>query len=83
MTHNEFIAFKTVHALNVALYSSSIDRNEQILFKSIIDTIKLKVDCNKVNAAQRALDYLSLVKESPAITVLKRDLTDLLNKSHF
>ena len=79
MTHNEFIAFKTIHILNVALYSTSIDRDEQILFKSIIDTIKLKIDCNKTNAAQRALDYLSLVKESAAISVLKRDLEDLLD----
>jgi hypothetical protein len=68
--------------LNVAINAKCTDRNEKIFFGAIIKDISA-LDPNSVNIPLTVIRYLGYVKESDAITVLKRDLTDLLDTSHF
>ena len=78
---NEFKA-RVIHMLNVAINAKCTDRNEKIFFGAIIKKIST-LDPNTVNIPLTVIRYLGYVKESPAVAVLKRDLADLLNISHF
>lgn len=78
---NEFKA-RVIHILNVAINAKCTDRDEKIFFGAIIKKIST-LDPNTVNIPLTVIRYLGYVKESPAIIVLKRDLTELLNTSHF
>ena len=78
---NEFKA-RVIHMLNVAINAKCTDRDEKIFFGAIIKDISA-LDPNSVNIPVTVIKYLGYVKETPAITVLRRDLADLLDKSHF
>ena len=73
---------RVIHMLNVAINAKCTDRNEKIFFGAIIKDISV-LDANTVNIPLTVIRYLGYVKESAAIAVLKRDLTDLLDTSHF
>ena len=73
---------RVIHMLNVAIKAKCTDRNEKIFFGAIIKDIS-ELDPNAVSIPVTVIKYLGYVKESPAIAVLKRDLTDLLDRSHF
>ena len=78
---NEFKA-RVIHMLNVAINAKCTDRDEKIFFGAIIKDISA-LDADTVNIPQTVIRYLGYVKESAAISVLKRDLADLLDISHF
>ena len=73
---------RVIHMLNVAINAKCTDRDEKIFFGAIIKDIS-ELDPNSVNIPLTALKYLRYAKESPAVAVLKRDLEDLLDISHF
>ena len=73
---------RVIHMLNVAINAKCTDRDEKIFFGAIIKDISA-LDADTVNIPQTVIRYLGYVKESAAIAVLRRDLTDLLDKSHF
>ena len=73
---------RVIHILNVAINAKCTDRDEKIFFGAIIKDIS-KLDPNTVNIPVTVIKYLGYVKESPAVAVLKRDLEDLLDISHF
>ena len=73
---------RVIHMLNVAINAKCTDRDEKIFFGAIIKDISA-LDADTVNVPQTVIRYLGYVKESAAIAVLKRDLTDLLDISHF
>ena len=73
---------RIIHMLNVAINAKCTDRDEKIFFGAIIKDISA-LDADTVNIPQTVIRYLGYVKESAAIAVLRRDLTDLLDKSHF
>ena len=81
MNGYEFKA-RIIHMLNVAINAKCTDRDEKIFFGAIIKDIS-ELDPNSVNIPLTALKYLRYAKESPAVAVLKRDLEDLLDTSHF
>ena len=78
---NEFKA-RVIHMLNVAINAKCTDKDEKIFFGAIIKDISA-LDADTVNIPQTVIRYLGYVKESAAIAVLKRDLEDLLDISHF
>ena len=71
---------RVIHMLNVAINAKCTDRDEKIFFNAIIKDISA-LDPNTVNIMSAVIRYLGYVKESAAIAVLKRDLTDLLDIS--
>ena len=73
---------RAIHMVNVAINAKCTDRNEKIFFGAIIKKIST-LDPNTVNIPLTVIRYLGYVKESPAVAVLKRDLADLLDISHF
>ena len=73
---------RVIHMLNVAINAKCTDRDEKIFFGAIIKDISA-LDANTVNIPVTVIKYLGYVKESAAIIVLKRDLTDMLDASHF
>lgn len=73
---------RVIHMLNVAINAKCTDRDEKIFFRAIIKDISV-LDANTVNIPLTVIRYLGYVKESPAVAVLKRDLEDLLDISHF
>ena len=73
---------RVIHMLNVAINAKCTDRDEKIFFGAIIKDISA-LDANTVNIPVTVIKYLGYVKESPAVAVLKRDLADLLDLSHF
>ena len=73
---------RIIHMLNVAINAKCTDRDEKIFFGAIIKDISA-LDPNTVNIPLKVFKYLGYVKQSAAITVLKIDLIDLLDKSHF
>ena len=73
---------RVIRMLNVAINAKCTDRNEKIFFGAIIKDISA-LDPNYVNIPVTVIKYLGYVKESPAVAVLKRDLADLLDISHF
>ena len=73
---------RVIHMLNVAINAKCTDRDEKIFFGAIIKDISA-LDPNTVNIPVTVIKYLEYVKESAAIAVLKRDLEDLLDISHF
>jgi len=81
MNGYEFKA-RIIHMLNVAINAKCTDRDEKIFFGAIIKDIS-ELDPNSVNIPLTVIRYLGYVKESAAIAVLKRDLLDLLDISHF
>ena len=77
---------KVIHTLTVAIKANSTNTAEKMLLRTIISDICRYALVNSTHVpgyARYALKHLKYVNETPAITVLKRDLTDLLNKSHF
>ena len=68
--------------LNVAINAKCTDRDEKIFFGAIIKDISA-LDPNTVNIPLKVFKYLGYVKQSAAITVLKIDLIDMLDRSHF
>lgn len=68
---------RVIHMLNVAINAKCTDRDEKIFFGAIIKDISA-LDPTTVNIPLTVFKYLGYVKESAAIAVLKRDLTDLL-----
>ena len=73
---------RIIHMLNVAINAKCTDRDEKIFFGAIIKDIST-LDPNTVNIPLKVFKYLGYVKQSAAITVLKIDLIDLLDRSHF
>ena len=73
---------RVIHMLNVAINAKCTDKDEKIFFGAIIKDISA-LDPNTVNIPLKVFKYLGYVKASAAITVLKIDLIDLLDKSHF
>ena len=73
---------RVIRMLNVAINAKCTDRNEKIFFGAIIKDISV-LDANTVNIPLTVIRYLGYVKESAAITVLKIDLIDMLDASHF
>ena len=73
---------RIIHMLNVAINAKCTDRDEKIFFGAIIKDISA-LDPNTVNIPLKVFKYLGYVKQSAAITVLKIDLIDLLDRSHF
>ena len=73
---------RVIHMLNVAINAKCTDKDEKIFFGAIIKDISA-LDPNTVNILQTVIRYMGYVKESAAIAVLKRDLEDLLDISHF
>ena len=73
---------RVIRMLNVAINAKCTDRDEKIFFGAIIKDISA-LDPNSVNIPLKVFKYLGYVKESAAITLLKIDLIDLLDKSHF
>ena len=73
---------RVIHMLNVAINAKCTDRDEKIFFGAIIKDISA-LDPNTVNIPLKVFKYLGYVKQSAAITVLKIDLIDLLDRSHF
>ena len=73
---------RVIHMLNVAINAKCTDRDEKIFFGAIIKDIS-SLDADTINIPVTVIKYLGYVKESAAIAVLKRDLEDLLDISHF
>ena len=73
---------RIIHMLNVAINAKCTDKDEKIFFGAIIKDISA-LDPNTVNIPLKVFKYLGYVKQSAAITVLKIDLIDLLDRSHF
>ena len=73
---------RVIHMLNVAINAKCTDKDEKIFFGAIIKDISV-LDPNTVNIPLKVFKYLGYVKQSAAITVLKIDLIDLLDRSHF
>ena len=73
---------RIIHILNVAINAKCTDKDEKIFFGAIIKDISA-LDPNTVNIPLKVFKYLGYVKQSAAITVLKIDLIDLLDRSHF
>jgi hypothetical protein len=73
---------RVIHMMNMAINAKCTDRDEKIFFGAIIKKIST-LDPNTVNIPLTVIGYLGYVKESAAIAVLKRDLLDLLDISHF
>ena len=73
---------RVIHMLKIAISAKCTDRNEKIFFGAIIKDISA-LDADTVNIPLTVIRYLGYVKESAAIAVLRRDLTDLLDASHF
>ena len=85
-TNYEFTLEKVIHTLTVAIKANSTSAAEKMLLRTIISDICRYAVVNWKHApgyVKYALKHLKNVEETPAITVLKRDLTDLLDKSHF
>ena len=81
MNGYEFKA-RVIHMMNVAINAKCTDRDEKIFFGAIIKDIS-SLDADTINIPVTVIKYLGYVKESPAVAVLKRDLEDLLDISHF
>ena len=73
---------RIIHMLNVAINAKCTDRDEKIFFGAIIKDISA-LDPNTVNIPLKVFKYLGYVKQSAAITVLKIELIDTLDRSHF
>ena len=73
---------RIIHMLNVAINAKCTDKDEKIFFGAIIKDISA-LDPNTVNIPLKVFKYLGYVKQSAAITVLKIDLIDMLDRSHF
>ena len=77
---------KFIHTLNVAIKTNRTIAAEKMLLRTIISDICRYAVVNWKYApgyVKYALKHLKNVEETPAIIVLKRDLADLLDISHF
>ena len=82
MTHEELLKSKVIKALSIAVSAKSTDGYEKMFLEQVAAEVS-KYDVYSVNIAEAALFYVSRLEESPAVAVLKRDLADLLDISHF
>ena len=80
MTREELLKSKVIKALAIAVSAKSTDGYEKMFLEQVAAEVS-KYDVYSVNIAEAALFYVSRLEETPAITVLKRDLTELLNTS--
>ena len=80
------VLWRVIHTLTVAIKAYSTNKVEKMLLRTIISDICRHAVVNSAydpRYARYALKRLKNVEETPAITVLKRDLAELLNTSHF
>ena len=82
ITDFKMILQKVIHILTIAIKANSTNNSEKMMLRIIISDI-CRYDVDSVNIPAAVLKQLAYFKETPAITVLRRDLTDLLNASHF
>ena len=82
ITDYKMLLQKVIHMLTIAIKANSTNNSEKMLLRIIISDI-CKYDVDSVNIPAAVLKQLNYFKETAAITVLRRDLTELLNKSHF
>ena len=82
MTREELLKSKVIKALAIAVSAKSTNGYEKMFLEQVAAEVS-KYDVYSVNIAEAALFYVSRLEESPAIIVLKRDLTELLDTSHF
>ena len=82
------VLWHVIHILTIAIKANSTNKYEKMLLRTIISDICRYAVINNANAydpgyVKFALKHLKNVEETPAIIVLKRDLADLLDTSHF
>lgn len=82
MTHEELLKSKVIKALAIAINAESTNRYEKKFLEQVVIQV-FNYDAYSVNIPDAVLFYVSILEETPAIIVLKRDLTELLNTSHF
>lgn len=78
ITDYKMVLQKVIHILTIAIKANSTNNSEKMLLRIIISDI-CRYDVDTVNIPAAVLKQLAYVKETPAITVLRRDLADLLN----
>ena len=80
-TDYKFALEKVIHTLTVAIKANSTSKAEKMLLRTIVADIcrYTAVNYRLASVPMAVLKQLKNVIETPAITVLKRDLTDLLN----
>ena len=85
VTDYKMVLQKVIHILTVAIKANSTSKAEKMLLRTIVADIcrYTAVNYRLASVPMAVLKQLKNVMETPAITVLKRDLTDLLDKSHF
>ena len=76
------VLWRVIHMLTVAIKANSTNKAEKMLLRTIISDICRHAVVNSAydpRYVRYALKRLKNVEETPAITVLKRDLTEMLN----
>ena len=81
VTDYKMVLQKVIHILTVAIKANSTSKAEKMLLRTIVADIcrYTAVNYRLASVPMAVLKQLKNVIETPAITVLKRDLTDLLN----
>ena len=82
VTDYKMVLQKVIHILTVAIKANSTNNSEKMMLRIIISDI-CRYDVDTVNIPAAVLKRLAYAKESAAIAVLRRDLTDMLDASHF
>ena len=82
ITDYKMVLQKVIHILTVAIKANSTNNSEKMMLRIIISDI-CRYGMDTVNIPAAVLKRLAYAKETAAITVLRRDLTELLDKSHF
>ena len=77
ITDYKMVLQKVIHVLTIAVKANSTNNSEKMLLRTIISDI-CRYDVDTVNIPAAVLKQLNYVKESAAIAVLRKDLTDLL-----
>lgn len=85
VTDYKMVLQKVIHILTVAIKANSTSKAEKMLLRTIVADIcrYTAVNYRLASVPMAVLKHLKNVEETPAIIVLKRDLEDLLGKSHF
>ena len=85
ITDYKMVLLKVIHILTVAIKANSTSKAEKMLLRTIVADIcrYAAVNYRYASVPMTVLKQLKNVMETPAITVLKRDLAELLNTSHF
>ena len=80
------VLWHVIHILTIAIKANSTNKYEKMLLRTIISDICRHAVVNSAydpRYIRYALKRLKNVKETAAITVLRRDLTEMLKPSHF